>query len=353
MRIVLAGYYGFRNIGDDLMLRNLLAVIGARPDVERIDVLCREHYYPALPKVRYLPSGKSALPGRVSAVARADYVIWGGGTCLYESDDNAGLFWISRLQRLTRLFKGRFAFAGIGIGSFRTPRLAALAGGMLAAADHVSFREEASAAAAAALPGYRGGACIGGDLVFLHTASFEALRRGRSADAPLLNISFSGLHGLDDGRAAHYAAQLGAAALELGAELHFLPAHAGAAGDDEFHENLARRLPRPERCRFHSWRTPEEYLRVMAGMDFHIGMRLHSIICADLLGVPSLAVAYAPKVRYYVEKTGMSAERRVIEMGEPFDASLVRELAAGYRRPEYFIAQESHKANTCIEKMFH
>ncbi|HBG07025.1 MAG: hypothetical protein A2075_16435 [Geobacteraceae bacterium GWC2_58_44] len=353
MRIVLAGYYGYRNIGDDLMLQNLLALLTARPEVERIDVICLENYYLPRARTRYIPGGWRANPRRIWALARADQVIWGGGTCLSECSSNAGLYWIKYFQMLARAFGAKFSFVGIGIGRFQTPRFAALAGKVLAQSDHVSFREEASLAAAAALPGYRGDACSGGDLVFLDTFLFETLRRSRSAEAPIRSISFSGLHGLDDRQAAHYARQLAAVTEELGAELHFLPAHAGAAGDDEFHRRLALHLPRPERCRFHSWQTPEEYLRVMATMDFHIGMRLHSIICADLLGVPNLAISYAPKVRYYVEKSGVSVERRVIEMGEGFDGTRVKELAASYRRPEYFIAQESHKANKCIKMMFH
>lgn len=353
MKIVLAGYYGFRNIGDDLMLRNLLAILAARQDVDRIEVFCRENYYPPYPKTRYIPSGWKARLSRSRAIAQADYVIWGGGTCLYESDNNAGLFWIARLQRLTHLFRGRFAFAGIGIGKFSTPRFAALAGKMLALADHVSFREEASLVAAAKLPGYRGSACSGGDLVFLDTARFEELRCSRPVEVPIRRISFSGLHGLNDGLAAHYAVQLAGVMEDLGAELHFLPAHAGTAGDDEFHRRLARLLPRQDQCHFRTWQTPDDYLRIMADMNFHIGMRLHSIICADLLDVPNLAISYAPKVRYYIEKSGMLADRRVIEMGEPFDGTLVKELAATYHRPESFIAQESEKAKTCIEKMFH
>lgn len=352
MRIVLAGYYGFRNIGDDLMLQNLLAVLSAKADVEQISVICREDYYQAQGKVRYLAGGKGSLPGRLLALARAHYVIWGGGTCLYESDDNSGLFWIERLQRLTHLFKGRFAFAGIGMGNFRSEPLAALAGKLLARADHISFREEESLHRAASLPGYRGNACSGGDLVFLDTAHFEALRRSRPERPQLGKISFSGLYGLELRQAAHYAAQLGSVAQELGAELHFLPAHAGAAGDNQFHRQVAKLLPNQEKCHFHDWQSPREYLQVMAAMDFHIGMRLHSIVCADLLGLPSLALSYAPKVRDYVEKSGMLAERRVIEMGAAFDATLVQEIAAAYRRPEYFIAQESQKANTCIKQMF-
>ncbi|MBE9029224.1 polysaccharide pyruvyl transferase family protein [filamentous cyanobacterium LEGE 11480] len=70
--------------------------------------------------------------------------------------------------------------------------------------------------------------------------------------------------------------------------------------DNKFHEKMQRVLPAGSST-IYNWESPEQFLEVMQGMDFHIGNRLHSIILADILGVPSIGInAEPPKILDYL-----------------------------------------------------
>ena len=117
MNIVIIGYYGVANLGDDLMLDNLLRFLGFRSDVGHITVFCVENYYKSYCKTSFIESRSWNKPAKLLAVMRADAVFWGGGACLYErNDDNRGLSGLLRLQRLCRLLHTKFLFLSIGVG---------------------------------------------------------------------------------------------------------------------------------------------------------------------------------------------------------------------------------------------
>src|SRR3712207_6863944 len=44
------------------------------------------------------------------------------------------------------------------------------------------------------------------------------------------------------------------------------------------------------RSKIYSWKHPEEFIEILSQMDFHIGNRLHSLILADILGVPNIGI---------------------------------------------------------------
>lgn len=351
MRLTLLGYYGFRNIGDDLMLLNLLDYFSSKSDVERISVYCREKYYPEKAKVRYVSNcGIDRLLLPVELVS-ADHVLWGGGTCLYDSGDISGMRWLKRQQNIARLGRGRFSFLGIGIGDLGSSEALNLAKSILAGTSFAYFREEASMQFAREALSYRNGACVGGDLFLLSSERYsEGPKVERSGN--LGSISFSGLHGLDESSAELYGHVLSGIVKQYGSTIHFLPAHQGEADDSVFHRKVASHLPKDSYV-LHTWERPNDYISTLATMDFHIGMRLHSVVCADLLGIPNLAISYAPKVKLYVDKSGILPDARVVSMNDSSVVERITPIFQLYRRPDEFLLAESMKARECLDKLFH
>lgn len=351
MKIVLLGYYGFKNIGDDLMLMNLIEYLSCKSQVENITVYCKDNYYPEKPKIRYLTTRgieRFLLPMELFS---ADHVVWGGGTCLYDSADMSGMRWLRRQQRITSLGRGRFSFVGIGIGDLVSRESNELARAILEGTSFAYFREDTSLRLACETLSYRNEACVGGDLFLLNSERYaECAKVNRTG--MLAAISFSGLYGLDESSAHLYGQLLSDIVERYGSTIHFLPAHQGDADDSVFHRKVASHLPEGAYVH-HVWDSPGDYASILATMDFHIGMRLHSVVCADLLGIPNLAISYSPKVKLYVEKSGILPDVRVVPMNDPSIVERIIAISPSYRRPDEFLLAESTKARECLDKMFH
>ena len=122
----LVGYYGYRNLGDDLMLAQLVARLSEHPTIGGITVCSIDHLpFPLPAKARTLLTPSPA--GRVRkawSLVRGDIVVWGGGTCLYEDGPGGidGLRGIIRVMRLTQAFGGKYVMLGVGVGPLHTER---------------------------------------------------------------------------------------------------------------------------------------------------------------------------------------------------------------------------------------
>lgn len=85
-------------------------------------------------------------------------------------------------------------------------------------------------------------------------------------------------------------------------------------------------------------------------MDFHLGNRLHSIIIADILGVPNIGIQKSgSKIDNYLQKTGvLPQERRVDVLGE-IGLDRMEKIFNQYQRPDAFIKNESEQVKKCLE----
>jgi len=60
--------------------------------------------------------------------------------------------------------------------------------------------------------------------------------------------------------------------------------------------------------------TAEEIMGVTGRLRFFAGMRLHSLILATAMNVPSIGLAYAPKVRHFMHL--MNAQDSILELAD-------------------------------------
>ncbi|MEM7716817.1 MAG: hypothetical protein AAF349_25230, partial [Cyanobacteria bacterium P01_A01_bin.68] len=77
MNILLMGYYGFRNVGDDLFLRQLIDYFAQKQDVKKIFVFCQEDYYErTTDKVRFFAAKNLSKLKRLSIILQSHCLIF-------------------------------------------------------------------------------------------------------------------------------------------------------------------------------------------------------------------------------------------------------------------------------------
>jgi polysaccharide pyruvyl transferase WcaK-like protein len=351
MKVLLFGYYGYKNIGDDLFVKNLITQLATAD--RQVSVLCEDDYYKAdhgdNPNVRFYKVGKLSKLKRLWLIWRHDYIVWGGGT-LNISDKPVYLL---TMQKAARLLRKQFGFVGIGLDGLSLDADANSSQLLFDRSDFLYLRDRESYKFAQAHLTAPKIICEGGDLAFLNQDFYQPFLKSDRSSA-IKHLSFCGKHWWGDGRAEFYVKPLLELIEKYGTHIHLLPGNIGAqTNDNKFHEKMQKFLPAGSSTIYH-WESPEEFLSVLTQMDFHIGNRLHSIILADLLGVPSIGInAEPPKILAYLQKTNHLVKLRSVQQFlDEITIAQIEQVFQQYARPSEFIQHEATTAQACLVKIF-
>lgn len=350
------GYYGFKNIGDDIFLQQLISYFTQKDIVNKIFVFCQSNYYDkSSEKVTFFNSAKLSKVKRALIILNSDYLVWGGGT-LNLTDEPKNLL---RLQKFAKLTGKRFGFLGVGLEAVNSGQEEKKAK-VFKNADLLYLRDKSSYKFALHNFNKNQKCFLGGDLAFLDLNFYQKFINQKNTNINqntksniIKNISFSGMYWWGEGRGEFYAQQLKPFIEKYNSVIHLLPAHVGdERNDNNFHQFVKKYLP-VENCKLHSWDKPQDFLEVLSQMDFHFGKRLHSIILADILGIPSVGISDEnSKIKHYIDKSDMLSEYRRLEFMQPIEIEQIEKIFAEYERPNEFIFQENQTSRQGIELIF-
>jgi polysaccharide pyruvyl transferase WcaK-like protein len=355
MRILLIGYYGKYNFGDDLFVRQLCTVLSAQPSIKAITVLCDTDYYDAPSgKVSYLPLKQVNKLKRIQLIAQHDAVVWGGGTLAINEPPTT----ILRMQAIAKLWRKPFVFLGVGLEgigeSCRQQGIQVFKNAQtLYVRDQYSYKFAHEILGAASSPSPSGThLCLGGDLAFLDLSLYQGFMgapKNRTVGTAIQHLSMTGIFWWGDSRAEFYAQQIGALVEKYGTHIHLLPAQQSEElNDNEFHRRLMKYLP--SGCTtLYEWTQVEEYINVLSQMDMHLGNRLHSIIMAEILGVPSMGIGAANgKIANFLDKSQVLSQERLYDFMQPIPLARFEQVYWEYQHPQAFIQAESLAARQGI-----
>ncbi|MDZ7993435.1 MAG: polysaccharide pyruvyl transferase family protein [Nostoc sp. EfeVER01] len=347
MNIFLIGYYGEGNVGDDIFVKQLTTFWKAQEVVEQVFVMCQNNYYDnSDSKIQIFSIHKLTRLHRLWLILKSDYIVWGGGSLNLSIKPK----YLVRLQLLSKLMGKRFCFIGVGLEGVKAEDNVTQ---IYKNADFLYVRDKDSYQVVQQKIKYNKHFCMGGDLAFLNLNFYEKYLKKKTISNNINNISFSGTYWWGEGRGKFYAEQLMPLIEKFNSVIHLLPAHIGdQKNDNNFHKFLKKYLPE-QNCVIHSWNKPEEFIEILSKMDFHLGNRLHSIILADILGVPNIGIGNHPsKISNYINKTEMLTNERIADFMEPLSLDRIMNIFQTYKRPEEFIFNESKTSKEGLEKLF-
>ncbi|MDD3925922.1 MAG: polysaccharide pyruvyl transferase CsaB [bacterium] len=314
-RLVVSGFYGAGNAGDEAILDAMITSIRKLMPDAVITVLS---FDPAGTAGQYGVEAVSRYsPGAViSALRRADLLISGGGGLLQDITGPSSVPYYLGLVALSHLVGTPAVMLGQSIGPLNRSVTRLLARLLLPLASRAVLRDEASALLLAGLGYPRDRIRVTADLAYAGIApDKEDGRRLLEADnfdcrQPWIAVS---LRPWGDNRHLSVAGRaLGKFAVASGCRLLFMPFQASQDRD-------ACR----EACRhagtghvFGRDVSSADLKNIIAGADFLVGMRFHSLIFAAMGAVPALALEYDPKVAAAVDQLGIPTAGRVGELEE-------------------------------------
>jgi polysaccharide pyruvyl transferase CsaB len=297
-QILISGYYGFNNIGDEAVLGGLLAGMRAElPEVTPVVLSADPSATSTLHQVTAIP--RMSRSQIAVAMRQSSLFLSGGGSLLQDVTSMRsllyylGLLWMAQRARVATMVCAQ------GIGPLTHALSRPLLRHILNHTQSVTVRDAGSAELLQALGVDAPPVEVTADLSFL--LSPEETPRLREWWAthlpehrPLIGVALRPWH--TETAPEHYQAiaeALCALARHTGAMLLFLPMQ--QAVDTPISRELAGWISSESQV-LDIALTPREMLAAVARCDFLLAMRLHALIFAVHRARPAFGISYDPKV---------------------------------------------------------
>jgi len=307
--LVLSGYYGFGNAGDEAILCSIIDLLreAAREAGEelRFTVLSAD---PAATsdRLNVQAVGRTDLRRIIGAMRRADAFLSGGGGLLQDvTGYRLSVVYYLGLVLLARLLGLPAILYAQGIGPLTRPFNRLLVRLLVNRATFVSVRDEGSLRELQQLGVTRPPVTVTADPVFaLAAAASPKVDAVLGKLAPgVVRIGISVRPWPPGGR---YLAEIAAAADrlagEMPAQLVLIPMY--PSKDLPACRELAGLL-RAEPVILEDELCPQELLAVFEHLDLVLAMRLHALVFAAKAGLPMVGIGYDPKVEALLLRLGL------------------------------------------------
>lgn len=307
VKVVLSGYYGFDNIGDEAVLYSIITAL--KNEIENIEIIVLSNN-PEKTKALYGVSSVNRwkMPEVVKAIKGSDLLVSGGGSLLQDVTSSKTVPYYLAIVKIAQLLRKKVVFYSQGIGPVNKGISRYLIKHIVNKVDHIFVRDASSKALLESI-GIKKKVNLAIDPVLGISISQQDIKRRSKTVGVYIrpwqdemhdkNMLDSMIDGLTELIAKGYA-------------LCFIPMHYDQ--DKEIAQVLAKEvketalkknlLAKEELCKnievIDKNLSIKEVLAYTAGFDFVIGMRLHSLIMAAACHVPMLGISYDPKVTAFI-----------------------------------------------------
>jgi polysaccharide pyruvyl transferase CsaB len=327
-RLLLAGFYGVRNLGDELMLRCLVRWMQpARPQVtvlsERPDDCARTSALPALQNVPLLGQwawydawGRGAAWRLLRQLRGFDGLVGGGGDVLRDDRGWRHLSFATEKYFVARAYGKPWYVLNAGIGPPTTGYGSRILRYVIGKARQVVVRDRRAYDVALAARG-ADQTWFAGDIVLALPRLFPDECRanatpGARPGAPYVlvclrgNPNTFGRFALPEARLAQLAAALDALAAR-GLRIAFLPFQQHDTEDDDtLHQAVAARMTRQDAVAFVPWTVDIATVAALfRDASLAVAMRLHAAVLAEAFGTPTAILAYDRKLVEFARQRGV------------------------------------------------
>ena len=307
VKVVISGYYGFGNAGDEAMLA---AIIEAITDIEpkvRITVISgaaadtrQRHGVEAVYRLNY--------PGIIRALSACDLLISGGGSLLQDVTSDRSLYYYLSIVYLAKKLGKPVMLYAQGIGPVRGQLARKAMKQVCNMADLITVRDEGSQFELKNMGITRPPIKVTADPVLALNPVDKQLGRRilqnyqQEGNAPLVSIAVREWKDW-----SHYKQVLAETAdyliTEYGAKIIFLPM--------QFPEDILAAEKVIWRMKKQAVILRDKYsivelMSLVGNCDMLIGVRLHALVFAAIMNVPIIGLSYDPKIERFMESLNES-----------------------------------------------
>ena len=334
MNIVISGYYGSKNGGDEAMLAAMLEVMREEiPDLSATVISINPEYTKRRHHVDAVE--RRDIWNIIKKIRAADLLISGGGSLLQNVTSGRSLYYYLAIIFFALTFGRKVMLYAQGIGPIRGATAHKLMNIILNRVDLITVRDHGSLEELERLQITRPKIfCTADPVLALKPVSLDIGEKILARNSIVRDGKFIGVairHWIDwENFNRELAAALDRLAEETAAKIIFLPMK--FPEDIRAAQSTAAQMKTPCTVLNEEFST-REILSLVGCMDVLIGVRLHALIFAGVMGVPMLGISYDPKIERFLDSIG---EKPLGTMGDVTAAKIFDATLKKLRTPKNF-----------------
>lgn len=305
--ILLAGYYGFGNLGDEAILEMVLKQLLQITDRNNITVLSGNKRETS-DKYNVNTIDRYNVLSIIKKLTGSDALVFGGGSLLQDVTSKRSIYYYLFLIRLAHFMGNKVVMLSQGIGPILNERSKKITAKSLNKVDFITVRDKQSKEFLEEIGVEENKIYLSADPVI----NFRAEENIAYRDKDRKKVCFS----LRNWKNASVSDKISAVAKKLsesGIECHFIPFYYNE--DLELVTEVEKNLG--SKAVFYKERlSTNEAYDIIKDMNLLVGVRLHSLIFAAAADVPFVAISYDHKVNHFVESVNMNVACNVEELDE-------------------------------------
>ena len=305
MKIVISGYYGFNNAGDEAVLESIVNGLKQRYPAASLVVLSNSPQETAA-NYRLASIYRYDFAEIVKHLRACDLLISGGGTLLQDVTSSHSLFYYLFIIILAKIMGKKVMIFGQGFGPIRGRLNRFITRSVLNRVGLITLRDEDSVHMIKKMGVHRPPIYQTADPTYLletadSTIGKDILKQeGIPTERQLLGVAIRPLvhrGAIEKKTFAALAESIDHFCQKHGFQPLFIPFHGEV--DNEAAAIVIGQMKTKAYSLSHHWKS-NELLPLISQLDLMLGMRLHALIFAALQSVPLLGLSYDPKVEAFM-----------------------------------------------------
>lgn len=295
-KILLAGYYGFGNLGDEAILEMTINQILEITDRENITVLSGSKEV-TRKKYNINTIDRYNVFSIIAGLMKSNALVFGGGSLLQDITSKRSIHYYLFLIRLAKMMNNKVIMLSQGIGPIISENSKNAVKKTLKYIDYMTVRDKYSKEFLENLG-------MDKNKIFLSTDPVINLRAGENNTAVhsgKRKVCFS-LRNWKNANVSEKISTLTERLIENDIECCFIPFYYNE--DLELINEVEKNIG--DKAVYYKERlTTNDAFNIIRDMDVMVGVRLHSLIFAAVATVPFVAVSYDHKVDHFVNSLNM------------------------------------------------
>jgi len=303
--VLISGYYGFNNIGDEAMIETISALL-AKKDCSLIVLSSNPEKTKELYNVQAYNRFK--LSEIIKAIRKADILVSGGGTLFQDITSKKSIWYYLGILRIAQFFRKKICVAYQGLGPIDTKLYRRMTKHILNKKNVrlVALRDNQAIEYAKELGIKENKISFSSDMIFMmQPPAKERCEKILKDNVHNLKdgeklIGFSIREWKDKDRTDALAEVADKLVEKYNARIVFFPFH--KPKDAEISKIIMHKMKHEDMTALMPNRyLPSEILGTMGMMDVNIGVRLHSLVFSAVMNVPTIGISYDPKIDGFLE----------------------------------------------------
>lgn len=308
--VLISGYYGFNNTGDEAMIETLsielakknyrLVVLSSNPErtkeLYNVEAYDRYNFFEI-----------------IKAIRKTDILISGGGTLFQDITSKKSIWYYLGIVKLAQLMGKKICIAYQGMGPINTKFYRWMTKKTLnkKSVKLIALRDKHAYEYAKEMGINEEKMVLSSDMIFMmkppaKERSLKILNdnvHNKKDDEKL--IGFSVREWKDKDRTDLFAEVADKLVEKYNARIVFFPFH--KPKDAEISKIIMHKMKHEDKTVLIPNRyLPSEILGTMGLMDVNIGVRLHALVFSALMNVPTIGISYEPKIDGFLEMINMT-----------------------------------------------